>query len=103
MQKLVASSLAALLAAGTFPTSSFAGDNHGGSDTATPIKHLVVIFQENVSFDHYFGTYPIAKNPKGEPRFVAAPNTPSVNGLLGGLLMVFLIKKFPDTKGNSGH
>jgi phospholipase C len=87
MQKLVASSLAALLAAGTFPTSSFAGDNHGGSDTATPIKHLVVIFQENVSFDHYFGTYPIAKNPKGEPRFVAAPNTPSVNGLLGGLLV----------------
>ncbi len=28
------------------------------SDTTTPIKHLVVIFQENVSFDHYFGTYP---------------------------------------------
>ena len=26
--------------------------------TTTPIKHLVVIFQENVSFDHYFGTYP---------------------------------------------
>jgi phospholipase C len=24
--------------------------------TATPIKHLVVIFQENVSFDHYFAT-----------------------------------------------
>ncbi len=24
--------------------------------TATPIKHLVVIYQENVSFDHYFGT-----------------------------------------------
>ena len=24
----------------------------------TPIKHVVVIFQENVSFDHYFGTYP---------------------------------------------
>src|ERR1700734_3550179 len=30
--------------------------------TATPIKHLVIIFQENVSFDHYFGTYPVAKN-----------------------------------------
>ncbi|HUZ56496.1 MAG TPA: alkaline phosphatase family protein [Streptosporangiaceae bacterium] len=28
--------------------------------TATPIKHLVVIFDENVSFDHYFGTYPFA-------------------------------------------
>ncbi len=32
--------------------------------TTTPIKHLVVIFQENISFDHYFGTYPIATNPR---------------------------------------
>ncbi len=32
---------------------------------ATPIKHLVVIFQENISFDHYFGTYPSATNPQG--------------------------------------
>ncbi|HEY8728563.1 MAG TPA: alkaline phosphatase family protein, partial [Acidothermaceae bacterium] len=32
------------------------------SNTTTPIKHLVVIFQENVSFDHYFGTYPTAPN-----------------------------------------
>jgi phospholipase C len=35
--------------------------------TTTPIKHLVVIFQENVSFDHYFGTYPYATNSSGEP------------------------------------
>jgi phospholipase C len=49
--------------------------------TATPIKHLVVIFQENVSFDHYFGTYPTALNPSGEPSFHAAGRTPSVNGL----------------------
>ena len=35
--------------------------------TATPIKHLVVIFQENVSFDHYFGTYPNAANTGGQP------------------------------------
>jgi len=27
-----------------------------GRSTATPIKHLVVIFDENISFDHYFGT-----------------------------------------------
>ncbi|MDI3316556.1 MAG: alkaline phosphatase family protein [Bacillota bacterium] len=54
--------------------------------TATPIKHLVVIFQENVSFDHYFATYPYAQNPKGEPAFVAAPGTPNVNGLNGPLL-----------------
>lgn len=48
---------------------------------ATPIQHLVVIFQENVSFDHYFGTYPFSMNPEGQPRFLAYPNTPSVNGL----------------------
>ena len=33
--------------------------------TATPIKHLVMIFNENVSFDHYFATYPKATNPSG--------------------------------------
>ena len=54
--------------------------------TATPIQHLVVIFNENISFDHYFGTYPYATNPSGEPRFVAAPNTPTVNGLSNALL-----------------
>jgi phospholipase C len=54
--------------------------------TTTPIGHVVVIFQENVSFDHYFATYPVALNPDGEPRFVAADGTPSVNGLSGGLL-----------------
>jgi phospholipase C len=51
--------------------------------TATPIKHLVVIFQENVSFDHYFGTYPVAKNLAGETPFRAAPGTPkSINTLV---------------------
>ena len=54
--------------------------------TTTPIKHLVVIFQENVSFDHYFGTYPNTANPAGEPKFSAAPATPSVNGLSDALL-----------------
>jgi phospholipase C len=54
--------------------------------TATPIKHLVVIFGENRSFDHYFGTYPYALNPKGEPQFHPLPNTPSVNGLGNALL-----------------
>jgi phospholipase C len=49
--------------------------------TSTPVKHVVVIFQENVSFDHYFGTYPRAANPPREPRFVPADDTPSVNGL----------------------
>ncbi|WP_407973363.1 phospholipase C (plasmid) [Burkholderia pyrrocinia] len=54
--------------------------------TATPIKHVVVIYNENVSFDHYFATYPNATNPAGEPAFTAAAGTPSVNGLSGSLL-----------------
>jgi phospholipase C len=48
--------------------------------TATPIKHLVVIFDENNSFDHYFGTYPYAANTDGTP-FYAKPGTPRVDGL----------------------
>jgi phospholipase C len=54
--------------------------------TTTPIKHVVVLFDENISFDHYFGTYPNAENLPGEPQFHALPNTPSVNGLNDGLL-----------------
>ncbi len=50
------------------------------SATATPIKHLVVIFQENVSFDHYFATYPFAANTSGI-RFVAEDQV-SVNNLI---------------------
>jgi phospholipase C len=54
--------------------------------TATPIKHLVVIFQENVSFDHYFGTYPHAANIDGQP-FTPRAGTPTVNGLSPALLL----------------
>jgi phospholipase C len=54
--------------------------------TQTPIKHVVVLFDENISFDHYFATYPYAQNKPGEPPFHALPNTPSVNGLSNSLL-----------------
>jgi len=49
--------------------------------TSTPIKHVIIIFQENVSFDHYFATYPHAANLDGETPFHAKENTPQVNGL----------------------
>jgi phospholipase C len=78
---------ATLLASGALAGSAPA--NRGGGDdgsTMTPIQHLVVIFQENVSFDHYFATYPNAANPSGEPKFTALPGTPTVNGLTGVLL-----------------
>jgi phospholipase C len=83
MQKLVATSLASLMFAGTLVNPTVAEAQSG---TSTPIKHLVVIFQENISFDHYFGTYPKALNPAGQPRFVAKPGTPAVNGYTDGLL-----------------
>ena len=53
-----------------------------GVRTATPIKHLVVIFQENISYDHYFGTYPHAQNNPGETPFRASKRTPINNNLL---------------------
>jgi phospholipase C len=83
MQKLVATSLASLMFAGTL-INPVAAEAQSG--TSTPIKHLVVIYQENVSFDHYFGTYPKALNPAGQPRFNAKPGTPAVNGYTDGLL-----------------
>src|ERR1700690_3569146 len=83
MQKLVATSLASLMFAGTLINPVEAEAQSG---TSTPIKHLVVIYQENVSFDHYFGTYPKALNPAGQPRFVAKQGTPAVNGYTDGLL-----------------
>jgi phospholipase C len=63
-------------------------DDRFADETETPIRHLVVIFQENVSFDHYFATYPKARNDLHDgPAFTAKPGTPVVNGLFpGGLL-----------------
>jgi phospholipase C len=57
-----------------------------GGSAATPIQHVVIIFGENISFDHYFGTYPSAMNPPGQPKFKALPGTPPVNGLTPALL-----------------
>jgi phospholipase C len=85
----VSATAAACVAGSGVATAGTGTPRHGRgaqSATATPIKHLVVIFQENVSFDHYFGTYPHAANPPGEPPFQAAPGTPSVNGLNAELL-----------------
>jgi phospholipase C len=86
-KRLLSLLMAAFLIAGASVAVAQASSHHdgdgggsGGPATSTPIKHLVVIFQENVSFDHYFGTYPNAANTDGSP-FYAARNTPSVNGL----------------------
>jgi len=92
--------LAAILVASNLalatPISLFASPGNGknsqsnaaeGYGTATPIKHVIVIFDENISFDHYFATYPYATNPDGEPTFHAKDDTPRVNNLLSGGLL----------------
>ncbi|TCC41782.1 phospholipase C [Kribbella speibonae] len=94
---VVAAATALLLAACGAPGANQQVTNAGAAFTAadaasyhparttTPIQHLVVIFGENISFDHYFGTYPNATNADGTP-FTADRHTPKVNGLSKKLL-----------------
>src|SRR5689334_1700435 len=86
--RVFASAVTALTLAIGAPGSLWA-QPHDSDDfpTATPIKHVVVIFQENVSFDHYFATYPYATNPDGEPPFHAKEGTPRVDNLLAAGLL----------------
>ncbi|MGB7553261.1 MAG: alkaline phosphatase family protein [Candidatus Korobacteraceae bacterium] len=98
MRRFLAATLTAAMVLGPLVNAYAApaapqGTHAGISQTATPITHLVIIFQENVSFDHYFGTYPNAENPSGggssvvpEPKFFPAPGTPTVNGFNPALL-----------------
>lgn len=96
MRRVLATLLAVVLLdpgmIGAVPSNGSAGA------TTTPIKHLVVIFGENISFDHYFGTYPYATNPDDELKFVALPGTPTVNGFTDGLL--FNNPNILNTQGN---
>jgi len=85
--RALASAVALLGMAAAMPFSNMAQSNGHGSSTTTPIKHVIVIFNENVSFDHYFATYPYAANRSGEHPFRAKAGTPSVNNLLAGGLL----------------
>ena len=91
MRRFLAATLTVAMTLGPLARAYAAPAAHSGNAptagrTSTPIKHLVIIFQENVSFDHYFGTYPNALNPRGEPRFHALRDTPTVNGFTPALL-----------------
>ncbi len=68
-------------------SSSVPGSEVSSVSPTGNIQHIVVIFQENVSFDHYFGTYPTAVNLPGETPFTALPGTPAVDGLSHSLLL----------------
>ncbi|MGA3292762.1 MAG: alkaline phosphatase family protein [Candidatus Acidiferrales bacterium] len=89
LRRMAAIALASNLAL-VMPSGLLAGQTKNAAETVettTPIKHVIVIFQENISFDHYFATYPYATNPEGEPAFHAKDDTPRVNNLLSGGLL----------------
>ncbi len=54
-----------------------ASDGARATATATPLEHIVVLMQENHSFDNYFGTYPGAD---GIPDGVCMPLDPASPG-----------------------
>jgi phospholipase C len=72
------------------------------NQTASPIKHLVVIFDENVSYDHYFGTYPKAKNTDGTT-FVATTSTPKNNNLVTSGLLTSNPNLYPPKRLTAGE
>jgi len=53
-----------VLAVVTAAVPALASGDHAEASTLTPIKHLVVIFQENVSFDHYFDVPERGQHPR---------------------------------------
>jgi phospholipase C len=93
-------------------TSGSGGDEAASFPTTTKIKHLVVIFQENVSFDKYFGTYPVAANLAGETPFPTVvvpsttPNTLSTpldpNNSFAAISGIDLLNSNPNNVGDGG-
>lgn len=63
VRRLAVAVAAASVAIAGASAPAMASGRHPAPATTTPIKHLVVIYQENVSFDHYFATYHTAVNP----------------------------------------
>ena len=87
-----AGAAALVMMGGAAPAANADSAHHGGGRTETPIKHLVVIFDENISFDHYFGTYPVAANTDGT-KFTASKHTPKN---IDTLAHAGLLKKNPN-------
>jgi phospholipase C len=93
IRKCLALSLSATLVASPILTGCSTSSSQPASTVPPPvaavpvtapqvIKHVVVIFGENISFDHYFGTYPKAANLANETQFTAATGTPTPNNYL---------------------
>ena len=66
--------LGVALASLLFVRSVTAASPTAASTSTTPIQHVVVLMQENHTFDNYFGTYPGAD---GIPAGVCMPRNPA--------------------------
>jgi phospholipase C len=55
--------------------------------TTTPIQHLIIIIQENHSFDNYFGTYPTANGSRLDS---TTSQLSQVNGLPGHVCLPYM-------------
>ena len=73
-RKIFALLLTVLLGASQFDLAKASPAEAFPSATSTPIQHLVVLMQENHTFDNYFGTYPGAD---GLPAGVKMPVDPA--------------------------
>jgi len=76
---VLAAGLLAVTFTGAGPVSSVAAAGpDAGHEPATPIEHLVVLMQENHTFDNYFGTYPGADTPPSDVCMPRDPTDPSL-------------------------
>jgi phospholipase C len=57
------------------------------SGTATPIQHVIIIMQENHSFDNYFGTYPTANGTRLDS---TTSHLRQVNGVPGQVCLPYM-------------
>ena len=73
--------ISCILLGGSFASAGISSAVVSSASMATPIKHIVIIFQENVSFDHYFATYSHAMSGVNGSKFTSDQHTPSINGL----------------------
>ena len=66
------------------------------------IKHVVIIFGENISFDHYFGSYPFALNNPGGTPFIAATGTPTPNNYISNPNLITANPNLNSANNNTG-
>jgi phospholipase C len=62
------------------------GHGQSGAARMTPIQHVIIMMQENHSFDNYFGTYPTANGTLETP---ITSGLPAVNGIPKGTCLPY--------------